>query len=106
MGRDMGQLSKKLEDLRTLETLLWTVHRERAEHDRITYGLRSGETTNYARAAKALSELLDGIDDILNECVDAEAVAYATGQPWGEESATVTFGFILETLNENLSGDA
>jgi hypothetical protein len=98
----MDKLIRKLEDLRTLETELWTVHHERLEHDRIVYGLRSGETTNYARAAKALSELLDGIDEIVLECVDAEATAYAGGQPWGE-SAVIRISTVLGALNESLS---
>ena len=101
-------IQKKLGDLRTLETELWTEHREMQVFNRESFGPRDydpEEDTTYSRAAQALSDLLDGVEELMLECVDAEAVAYVTGQPWGE-SATIKISTVLTVLGENLSGDA
>jgi hypothetical protein len=103
----IGEVTKKLEDLRTLETQLWAEHREEQVFRLESFGARDynpEESTTHSRAAKALSELLDGIDDLLLECVDAEATAYATGQLWGE-SASIKISTVLAVLNEHLKED-
>jgi hypothetical protein len=100
-------LERKLEDLRTLETELWSRHIEDQAYLRETYGARGYDSrvpSTYSRAAEALGQLLDGVEALLGECVDAEATAYATGQPC-EESATVAIGLVKDTLNEYLADD-
>jgi hypothetical protein len=100
-------VQKKLEDLHTLETQLWVEHRERQLFNLESFGPRDydpEEDTIYSRAAKGLVGLLDALDDLLLECVDAESTAYATGQPWGE-SATIKISTVLAVLNEHLKED-
>lgn len=103
----MDQLNDTLADLRVLETQLWTEHREHLEYIRLSFGSRyfdPEESTSYGRAADALNRLLGGIEDLLTECIEAEADAYAAGQPWGT-SAVVRIGSVLEALTENLCVD-
>lgn len=100
----MDQLNDTLADLRTLETHLWAEHRARQNYYRRVSGLSGSESTDYGRAADALNRLLGGIEDLLTECIEAEADAYAAGQPWGT-SAVVRIGSVLEALTENLCVD-
>lgn len=98
----MDQLRGRLENLRTLETELWTEHSARQRYYREANGLSGSESTDYGRAAAALGELLDGIEDLVAECIDAEAVAYACGQAWGEK-ALIRISTVMGCLDRNLS---
>lgn len=104
---DFSDVTKKLEDLRTLETQLWVEHRERQEYDRETFGERyfdaEGDTI-FSRAAQGLSGLLDALEEIVAEAVDAEDYAKRTGE-YGE-NGMVPVDTIHAVLTEHLKGDA
>lgn len=98
-------VQRKLGDLRTLETELLTRHREETEYDRTVHGIQNGGPTTYGRAAETLSVLLDSLDEIVAECANAEAMAYAYGSMF-PETETISIGFIRDILIENLTEDS
>ena len=98
----------RLDQLRTLEMELSRQHSDEQQYRLESFGARDydpEEPTTYSRAADALEQLLDALDEILSETEEAETSAVVNGDLSGE-SATLSVKYILDTLNEHLGDDA
>lgn len=93
---------EKLEDLRSVETLLWTRHREEQVFNLETYGAReydSAEPTTYSQGAETLARLLDMVEDLL-ELADEDTAFYASHLP-NTPASTYTVN-MLQIIDEHL----
>lgn len=78
-------LREKLADLRDLECLLMTEHRDLQQFNLETFGERDfnpEEDTTYSRAATALGQMLDMVEDLLELADEDFAAADITETPY------------------------
>jgi hypothetical protein len=97
---------EKLEDLRSVETLLWTRHREEQVFNLETYGAReydSTEPTSYSQAATAMAQLLDMVEELLELADEDFAAADIQGAP--HSTAKTYTANVLQIIDEHLADD-